>query len=163
MKWDRIRIWLVTGLKIALFSAAAVFLFTRIWGSRQSSAPFESVSAAVTGAADLTPMDPGDNQMLRRLYGLDPESWPQYTLYCPGSNMNVEELLVMKVPEGGDAEFLRAALEDRVASQIASFEGYGPDQVAMLERARIEVQGGYALLVVAEDPEPVRRAFLAAL
>ena len=163
MNWDEIRIWTVTGLKMFLFTAAAMFLFIHIWGTQQSAAPFGAVSDAVIAAADLAPMDEEHNQMLRRLYGLDPDEYTDYVLFCPGSNMNVEELLLVKVPETGDPEALEAAMEGRIASQIASFEGYGPDQVAMLEHGYVELQGGYALLVVAADPDGVRQAFLEAL
>lgn len=154
---------LVTALKLLLLAAAALFLVTQLLGARRSAAPFGTVADAVCGAADLAVMDEGDNQMLRRLYRLEPEAYPEHLLYCPASNMSVEELLLLRLPEGADADAVRAALEERVASQIAAYEGYGPEQVALLKAAAVEVRGGYALLVVGAEPEAVRRAFLGAL
>lgn len=162
MRWEPLRLGLVTGLKILLVCVAAVALFARLTGDRESGTAFGDMEAAVLSAADLAPMSPGDNQMVRRVYALEPEEYQGITLYCPASSMSVEELMLVKLSDAAQRESIRAAMEGRVASQIASFQGYGPDQVDMLERAVVEVRGNYALLVVADDPEPVRRAFLSA-
>lgn len=152
----------VAALKYLLVLAFAAFLVLRMAGGRESRTPFEEMRTAVVSAADLAPMTEGDNQMLRRLYGLDPESLEEYCLYYPTSSMAVEELLLVKL-DSGQAEAVRNAMEARIASQRESFDGYGPDQVALLDRSAVEVRGNYALLIVAEDPESVLRAFTGAL
>lgn len=150
-------------LKYLLLLALAVFLLSQATGNRVSSAVFSDVEQAVSAAADLEPMTAGDNQMLRRLYGLDPESFEGVLLYVPSYTMSVEELLLVKLTDTAQQDAVREAMEARVASQIDVFSGYGPEQVAMLERAIIDVRGNYALLIVAEDPDTVRQAFAGAL
>lgn len=150
-------------LKYLLLLAFAAFLMLRGAGNRVSSAPFGDVRSAVLSAADRTPMSEGDNQMLRRLYGLDPESLEGSMLYYPTSSMAVEEILLVKLADTAQGDAVRSAMEARVASQRSSFEGYGPDQVALLDRSVIEVRGNYAILIVAEDTETVLRAFTGAL
>ena len=152
-----------SALKYALLLALIVLLLSQARGNRTSSAAFEDVASAVRTAADLEPMTPGDNQMFRRLYGLDPESFDGILLYVPSYTMSVEELLLIKLDSLDQQDAVRAAMESRVASQIEVFSGYGPEQVAMLERAVIDIRGNYALLVVADDPETVRQAFGGAL
>ena len=50
-------------------------------------------------------------------------------------------------------------MKKRLDTQISVFEGYGVDQTAMLQKAVIEVKGGYALFVSADDPTTVVNAF----
>ena len=154
---------LAAALKYLVLALFVGLLAYEALGGRVSAATFDEVSAAVTDAAELAPMSLGGNQMLRRLYGLEPEDYDGVLLYYPTSSMSVEELLVLKLSDTAQRDAVESALQARVASQIASFEGYGPDQVAMLEKSVIEVRGNYALLVVAEDTASVLRAFENAL
>ncbi len=163
MKESRFPVTAVTVSKyLALLLFAGWLVFTGLTG-RVSSAPMEDVAAAVTEAAELAPMSPGDNQMLRRLYGLEPDTLGGVLLYYPTSSMSVEELCLIRLSDVSQQDAVRQAMEDRIAAQLRSFDGYGPDQAAELRRAVVEVRGNYALLVVAEDPAPVLQAFRAAL
>ena len=152
-----------TMLKYLILLALVVILVWQASGNRMSSAAFEDVEQAVLAAADPAPMSPGDNQMIRRIYGLDPEAYEGILLYYPTSSMSVEEILLVKLASLDQQEEVRSVMEARVASQIDVFSGYGPEQVAMLEKAIVDVRGNYALLVVAEDPDAVRQAFAGAL
>ena len=117
----------------------------------------------MTEAASLDPMSPGGDQMIRRLYGLDPDTFDGALLYYPSTNMGAEELLLIRLSDISQQDVVREAMEARISSQIGVFEGYAPAQVAMLEKGVVEVRGNYALLIVAEDVSSVLRAFEAAL
>ena len=121
------------------------------------------MTSAVTQAADLTPMQEADGQMVKRLYGLDPNDYEGVLLYYPTTNMGAEELLVIKLRDTTQQEAVTAAIDARMASQMSNFDGYGVGQYEMLEKRITEVRGNYILLVVASDPTPVQQAFLKAL
>ena len=159
MKNEGLKRTAATGLKILLLTLAVMTMYVSLTGGGPSATAFSEMENAVLSAADLGPMSRGNNQMLRRIYGLDPEALEGTTLYYPTSSMSVDELLLVKFSDE-DREAVREAMEERVASQITSFEGYGPEQVATLERAVIEVEDNYALLISGPDPEGVRQAFL---
>lgn len=163
MNGSRVNLAVVTVLKYLLLAAMAVFLLFQFFGRNVSRTPFAEVEEAVLGTAVLDSMTEGDNQLLRRVYGLEPEDYDGVCLYFPAGNMNVEELLLVKLSDLSQQDEVRKIMEDRVAYQISVFEGYAPEQTAMLKRSVIEVRGNYLLLVVAEQPEPVRQAFLKAL
>lgn len=163
MTESRVNLTVVTVGKYLLLAAMAAYLVLRLFGGQVSKAPFAQVEEAVLSAAVLDPMTEGDNQLLRRVYGLEPEEYDGVCLYFPAGNMNVEELLLVKLRDLSQQAEVKKIMEDRVAYQISVFEGYAPEQVAMLKRSVIEVRGNYLLLVVAELPEPVRQAFLKAL
>ena len=131
--------------------------------NRESRAAFSDVQEAVISAADLTPMAEGDNQTFKRLYGLSASDYENVLLYYPTTNMGAEELLLIQLKDLSQQQAVKDAIESRLDTQKKSFDGYGVDQYAMLEKAVVEVQGNYILLVVAIDPAPVRKAFLGAL
>ena len=157
------KIMLLEVLKWLLVAALCVFLYVMLSSNRESSTPFADVKEAVMAAADLTPMAEGDNQTLKRLYGLSASDYENVLLLYPTTNMGAEELLLIQLKDVSQQQDVQAAIESRLDTQKKSFDGYGVDQYAMLENAVVEVQGNYILLVVAADPAPVRKAFTGAL
>lgn len=157
------KIILLEVLKWLFVAALCVFLYFMLSANRESRAAFSDVQEAVISAADLTPMAEGDNQTFKRLYGLSASDYENVLLYYPTTNMGAEELLLIQLKDLSQQQAVKDAIESRLDTQKKSFDGYGVDQYAMLEKAVVEVQGNYILLVVANDPAPVRRAFLGAL
>lgn len=157
------KIILLEALKWLFVAALCVFLYFMLSANRESRAAFSDVQEAVISAADLTPMAEGDNQTFKRLYGLSASDYENVLLYYPTTNMGAEELLLIQLKDLSQQQAVKDAIESRLDTQKKSFDGYGVDQYAMLEKAVVEVQGNYILLVVANDPAPVRKAFLGAL
>lgn len=157
------KIILLEVLKWLFVAALCVFLYFMLSANRESRAAFSDVQEAVISAADLPPMAEGDNQTFKRLYGLSASDYENVLLYYPTTNMGAEELLLIQLKDLSQQQAVKDAIESRLDTQKKSFDGYGVDQYAMLEKAVVEVQGNYILLVVANDPAPVRKAFLGAL
>ena len=157
------KIILLEVLKWLFVAALCVFLYFMLSANRESRAAFSGVQEVVISAADLTPMAEGDNQTFKRLYGLSASDYENVLLYYPTTNMGAEELLLIQLKDLSQQQAVKDAIENRLDTQKKSFDGYGVDQYAMLEKAVVEVQGNYILLVVADDPAPVRKAFLGAL
>lgn len=157
------KIILLEVLKWLFVAALCVFLYFMLSANRESRAAFSDVQEAVISAADLTTMAEGDNQTFKRLYGLSASDYENVLLYYPTTNMGAEELLLIQLKDISQQQAVKDAIENRLNTQKKSFDGYGVDQYAMLEKAVVEVQGNYILLVVADDPAPVRKAFLGAL
>ena len=114
---------------------------------------------SIISVAKLEPMQEADNQMIKRLYGIDPSQYDGVMLYYPDTNMGAEEILLVKLKDVSQQEEVSKALDARVTTQKKSFEGYGADQTAMLEKAKTIVKGNYILYVSADDPEKVTDAF----
>jgi len=143
---------------------ALVYLFSMFGGNSPSSAKAEDVAAAVTDTIDMTNMVKAENQMVKRLYGLDPSAFESCILYYPTTNMMAEELLIVKLSDMSQQEQVRAAAEARLATQKTTFEGYGVEQFDMLTNdSIIEVRGNYVLFVVNANCDAARKAFLKAL
>jgi len=143
---------------------AVVFLVVLFGSNPISDAAPAAVESAVTAQIEMTNLLKADNQMVKRLYGLDPAAYESCVLYYPTTNMQAEELLIVKLRDTAQAEEVEEAIQARLQTQKASFDGYGIEQYDMLtNNAAVEVRGNYILFVVCADSAQARQAFLDAL
>ena len=148
----------------AVALAAVICLVLMFRSDPISDADPVAVRAAATEQMDLSQVLEADNQMLRRLYGLDPSAYESIVLYYPATNMGAEELLIVKLASVDQAETVRSAIDARLQTQKNTFDGYGVEQIDLLtNHAALEVRGNYVLFVVSRTADQVRQAFLDAL
>ena len=153
-------VWTV--LKIAAAAALIAAVAFSVSGEKtvQSDTPFQTVLQAVTAASGEEHMQRGEARMLRRLYGLDPADYEELALFYPETNMDAQEILLVKLRDPADREKLVSAAEARIRTQLGVFEGYGAEQTAMLKNcAAVEAPGNYFLFIVNPNAEAAVRAF----
>lgn len=148
--------------KLLLLAVLAVLLWGILHADPQQ-ADFSVLREQAEQAMDTTGMRQADAQLLRRLYGLNGGELAGWALWTSEDNMAVEELLLAECVSEAQAEQVREALEARRNTQIQNFEGYGPEQVRLLEDSIVEVRGVYVLFVVSEQAREVKDAFLGVL
>ena len=148
--------------KLLLLAVLAVLLWGILHADPQQ-ADFSVLRGQAEQAMDTTGMRQADAQLLRRLYGLNGGELAGWALWTSEDNMAVEELLLAECVSEAQAEQVREALEARRNTQIQNFEGYGPEQVRLLEDSIMEVRGVYVLFVVSEQAREVKDAFLGVL
>ena len=148
----------------AVALAAVVSLAVMFRSAPISDADPAAVREAVTAQMDLTNVLEADNQMIRRLYGLDIAAYDDCILYYPATNMGAEELLIVRLASVDQAQTVQSAIEARLQTQKNTFDGYGVEQYDLLtNHAVVEVRGNYVLFVVGQNADQVRQAFLGAL
>ena len=137
-----------------------ILIVMKFTGNRVSKTDFEDVKKAVekTVKDDETMLD-GDNVMVKRLYGLNPADYDGVMLKYPSTNMNVNEVFLVKLKNPEQQEQVQAAMEKRLATQKNNFDGYGTNQYSILEKSVIDMQGNYAMFVVSEKTAPTVKAF----
>ena len=148
--------------KLLLLAVLAVLLWGILHADPQQ-ADFSVLREQAEQAMDTTGMREADAHVLRRLYGLNGGELAGWALWTSEDNMAVEELLLAECVSEAQAEQVREALEARRSTQIQNFEGYGPEQVRLLEDSIMEVRGVYVLFVVSEQAREVKDAFLSVL
>lgn len=148
----------------AVVLLALIYLVSMFGGNTVSNANAEDVAAAVVETIDMTNMVLAENQMIKRLYGLDPAAFESCILYYPTTNMMAEELLIVKLSDMSQQEMVRTAIEARLETQKTTFEGYGVEQFDLLtNHCVIEIRGNYVLFVVNAACTEAGKAFLGAL
>ena len=143
---------------------ALICLLTMFGSNKISNADPAEVEAAVVAEIDMSAMVKADNQMVKRLYGLDPAAFESCILYYPNTNMMAEELLILKLSDTAQQQSVRAAIEARVETQKTTFDGYGVEQYALLtDNCIIDIRGNFVLFVVNADCDAAQKAFAGAL
>lgn len=150
---------ILTILRITMVAALLIFMIVLQVGNRSSNASLESVSQEVLGAADQEGMQESNNRMFQKFYGLDAQDYEGVTFYSPVSNMDAQELLIVKLKDSSQAEAVTEAINSRLETQMNSFEGYGIEQYAMLEDHILDVQGNFILYVVNPNAQAADDAF----
>lgn len=146
-------------LKYILLLFLLVFIVKLLSSGDISEAKPEDVAKAVTEAVDMKELSQADNRMVKRLYGLNANDYAGVFLYVSDSNMKVEELLIVKLKDTEQSEQVEAAINTRLDSQLASFEGYGPEQCKLLNDHVLDVKGNYILYVVNKKAKGADKAF----
>ena len=156
--------YIYEGLRWIALVVAIVSLAVMFGGNTLSDADFEDVSAAVLEKVDTENMTLAENQMIKRLYGLDPAAFEGCVLYYPTTNMMAEEVLIVKLSDVSQAEAVQQAMEARLQTQKTTFEGYGVEQFDLLTNyCVLEVRGNFALFLVSKNHTDAYEAFLDAL
>ena len=140
-----------------------VFLFAFIvflqMGDKESNASLKTVTDKVVKSIKVEGMAESNNRMFKKFYGLNASDYEGVTLYAPETNMNAQELLIVKLKDSSQAEAVTNAINSRLETQKSSFEGYGIEQFDMLENHILDVQGNFILYIVHPDATKADQAF----
>lgn len=124
--------------------------------------PAKDLAAAVLqsvgpeGADLLTAAD--DESFANRFYyyyGIETDQVRDYAL-AYSSSSRADEISILVAADGVDVKVLTDALNARRQMQKSSFELYSPESVEMLNNSIIFTEGDCAVLIVADDPVPIR-------
>ena len=156
--------WIYEAARWLAAIAVVVYLVVLFGGNTVSSAAFSDVCAAVMDVVDTVNMQEAENRMVKRLYGVDPGSFEGCSLYYPVTNMDAEEVLILKLSDTFQQEAVADAVQQRLQTQRNTFEGYGVEQFDLLTNHYVlQVQGNFALFVVGEFSGDAVTAFRDAL
>lgn len=149
----------IVGIKYILIILLFVFIVSLLSGGEISNAKLDSVSEKVVKEIGTDKISVADNRMVKRLYGINANDYEGVTLYVAGSNMEVEELLIVKLASTSQSESVQEAIENRLEKQLESFEGYGPEQCKLLNDHVLDIKGNYILYVVDQKAKAADKAF----
>lgn len=156
--------WIYEAARWLAAIAVVVYLVVLFGGNTVSSAAFSDVCAAVMDVVDTVNMQEAENRMVKRLYGLDPGSFEGCSLYYPVTNMDAEEVLILKLSDTSQQEAVADAVQQRLQTQRNTFEGYGVEQFDLLTNHYVlQMQGNFVLFAVGEFSGDALSAFRDAL
>lgn len=127
-----------------------------------STAKNPSVSAIgdkIAQTVDLSKMKTGDDAKLQKLYGIDPATLDGFVLYTAPSNIQAEELAILKVKDPGAVGTVKNKLAERVDAQATSFKDYLPEEYALIEKHVLKAEGNYVLLAISKDSATIEKTF----
>ncbi len=139
--------------------ALLAFIVVLQRGDKTSTADIGDVATAVTAQLDLSNVQEGTNSDLKKYYGLSASDYEGVVYYAPVSNMDAEELLIIKLKDTSQADTVESAIQSRLETQKNTFDGYGVEQYNLLEKSVLDVKGNYILYVVHADASKADQAF----
>ena len=99
------------------------------------------------------------DMVVKERFGLEANAFNALAYYGPNSNMDAAELLLVDLKDTSQTETVKDAIQKRIDYQKTCFEGYGVDQMELINQAKTIVYGHYVLFIVSKDSQPARDAF----
>lgn len=140
-----------------LLTVGFIVLVTRHEPPSETSAA--DMASALLSVTDVSELHECKNAEFKREFQLNPNDYDGVVFYSSDSIMEVRELLVVKLSDEAQGETLVERIRGRVEDKITLFNGYAPEQEALLDGYVLEHTRGFVLFAVCDEPEAVRQTF----
>ena len=122
--------------------------------------PVEQIAQVLEQDQSIISLNQEGRTDLKHYYQTDDRDLDGYFFYKAASPMAVEEICIMKARDHGQTDSLLESAQAHLSSQKQVFEGYGTDQMALLNNAVVGKKGNYVYYMCGADAQSWRSAFL---
>jgi hypothetical protein len=127
------------------------FIFLISADDKYSDKTVKEVVNAVSAEVDMEDLTSFKKNKVKEEFGIEFQNVDSCAYYASDSVMNVEELLVIKLKEGAKADSITEKIENRVKDKQVLFEGYAPEQSALLKNYILIYQKGFIFYAVCDE------------
>ena len=120
----------------------------------------QEVAEAVSVEINIDDLTSFKKNKIKKEFGIEFDGIDSYIYYASDSVMNVEELMIIKLKEGAKADSITEKIEARVKDKQVLFEGYAPEQSALLKNYVMSVSHGFIFYAVGEEATDALILFL---
>ncbi len=121
-------------------------------------ADMDSLRKNLSQVIDDKQMDIGDSSKLRKLYYISKNEVEDFILYAPKSNMDANEVLVLKGKSEEVIQQLKVKVEGRIKKQSDSFNSYRPEEYDIISNRVLDIKGKYLILIISKDSATIEAA-----
>ena len=121
-------------------------------------ADMDSLRKNLSQVIDDKQMDIGDSSKLRKLYYISKNEVEDFILYAPKSNMDANEVLVLKGKSEEVIQQLKVKVEGRIKKQSDSFNSYRPEEYDIISNRVLDIKGKYLILIISKDAATIEAA-----
>lgn len=152
-------------INIAKYAVLAIILifvynvFSQTYAD--SSATVSQLESAVmkVDTDELKATQSGTDLDIKKMFGLNVADYEGAVYNRPVSNMDAQELLIIRAASTDQTKDIENAVKSRIDKQKKVFEGYAPKQYDMLCDAKVVVKGRFVMYVTANNSERYISAF----
>lgn len=119
----------------------------------------KEIDEKIKQSVDVSSLSEGDIDKLKKLYDVDESEIEEFVLYTAQSNIEADEITVIKVKEDSKVTDIKNKILKRVEKQSESFKDYLPDEYYVIEKHVLKTKGKYILLAISEDAEEIEGIF----
>lgn len=154
-----LKTFLLNIAKTVLIALLIIFIIFLFRSKSAADISVKDIKYTMTKAVGISQLEAGTDRELLKNYGLAASDIKGYVYYLSSSNMNVDELLVVKMKNRSQAKSIEKSVETYIKNQRKSFEGYGPQQVDLLSKYILLSQGDYIFAAVSKNAEKWKEKF----
>lgn len=92
-------------------------------------------------------------------YGIDPAQCKQMVSYVAADGIMTDQFVLVEANEAAYAEEAETLLKEQLAYRAKTVRDYTPEEYPKISNARIERNGRYVLVLVAEDVDALYRLY----
>ncbi|WP_251390677.1 DUF4358 domain-containing protein [Mediterraneibacter agrestimuris] len=149
--------------KYIMAFALLLYIVLLLIYSSGSTKSFEEAAGNVEAGIQTDSLVKQNAQALKRHYGLNGADYEGAVLYMAEDSISVEEILMVKVKNDQQVHIIQDAVRDRVNSRKNSLENVSPEQVKLLDKARILVRGRFVFFAVSKNAQEYAELFTESL
>ena len=123
----------------------------------------KEIAKEVTSVMDVSELTSVSKRKIKQDFGFDFSQIESFVYYASESIMTVDELMIIKLNEGVNAESITETIEKRVQEKQVLFDGYAPEQSALLKNYVIDFDSGVIFYAVGQSATEAYQAFRAAV
>ena len=147
-------------IKKSIFLIILIVFLTMVYADGNAKdVPMEDIENKLIEETDLGKMAKCGNRNLMQFLNLDYQQYDEYLYYKGKEALSVDEVLIVKAKNRDDLSAVKDAVENRIDSQITTYEGYGPSQVALLKNAVVTTKGKYLFYCTGKSAEKNEEVF----
>jgi len=128
-------------------------------GSTGKNPSIVEINNKLSEAIDLSKMDNGDGEVLEKFYDIDSNKLEEFVLYMPKTNIEVNEIAILKVKNTSDLEDIKEKIENRIEEQGNAFRDYIPEEYYLIENHVLKTKDNYILFAIYEDVDKIEKVF----
>ena len=145
----------------AVLTMAFVFYVTR--QAPVSDKTAEEIAAQLTESFDTEGLTLRSGGEFKKTFLLSAGDYDGVVYYSADSVMDVRELLLVRLKDESQSQELTEVLKKRIEDKIVLFNGYAPEEEALLGSYVLESSQGFVLFAVCSHPDKVLETFKEAL
>lgn len=119
----------------------------------------DEIDQNINDDVDISNMVESDSDKLEKLYDIDIDKVENFKLYTAKTNIEANELLILKVKNEEDIGDIKEDINDRIESQTNSFKDYLPDEYFLIEKHVLKSNGNYIIFIICEEAEKIESLF----
>ena len=131
-----------------VFLMCFIFLISR--DDSYSNRTVSEVADAVSMEINIDSLSEIKKNKTKKEFGIDFQDIDSFAYYASDSIMTVDELLIIKLKEVAKADSITEKIETRVKDKQVLFEGYAPEQSALLKNYVLSAKNGFVFYAVGE-------------
>ena len=136
------------------------FIFAISADDNYSNKTVADVVNAVSPKMNMDAMTSFKKNKVKQEFGIDFVGVDSFAYYASDSIMTVDELLIIKLEEGVKADEIMEIIESRVKDKQILFEGYAPEQSALLKKYVLTDKNGFIFYAVGSESADALRNFI---